>query len=165
MRLRPVLTLLVLGLLFLSSALAQGTPKLQLCVADLQANDVSIATTAVQNALIKFFAKQKYSQLETVPLKASLPNEAMAEAREKKCDYVVTTNVAESHSDSGNTGGWTGVNLQTFYVTVAYKLDKVSDGAEQSSASFKASDRGSAQNAVIATMKKIAERVTGSIKK
>jgi hypothetical protein len=47
---------------------------------------------------------------------------------------------------------------------VNYKLSKVSDGAEQASGGLKASDRGSAQSAVIATMKKTAEKVLEAIK-
>jgi hypothetical protein len=169
MSIRSVFVLLAAVLLLLSSALAQGAPTTQLCVAavqvgGLQINDPSFSTTAVQNAFIKDFAKQKNSRLETVTLKASAPDDALAEAKEKKCEYVVTTNVAEIHSESGYTGGLAGVNMQNFFVTVNYKLNKVADGAEQASGSVKASDRSGAQTATIETMKKISEKVAGALK-
>ena len=61
--------------------------------------------------------------------------------------------------------GTTPVETQTFHVTLDYKLNKVSDGAEASSGSLKTSDPGSAQNGVIAAMRKIADKVADAIKK
>jgi hypothetical protein len=55
--------------------------------------------------------------------------------------------------------------MPTFFVTTEYKLAKVSDGSDMSSGSFKASDRGSPQNAVGFTMKKVADKVTETIRK
>jgi len=160
---RQCLFPLLLAFTLLGSAAAQAsTPRV--CVAKLQTNQGTISPAAGQDSLIKFLSKQKSAQMEEVALDASLPNEAMTQAKDKKCDYVVDTDVTENHADSGYTGGFAGVNLQTFYVTVAYKLSKVDDGTEVSSGSFKASDRGSAQNAAIATTKKIAEKVAESVK-
>jgi hypothetical protein len=147
-----------------ASAFAQSTPA-RVCVAAIEARDPSVSPNATRDALIKFLSKQKGLQTEEVALDTSDSAEAMTQARDKKCDYVVDTTVTEVHSDSGYTGGLAGgFNLQNFFVTVNYKLNKVSDGAEQASGSLKASDRGSAQNAVVATTKKIAEKVAESIK-
>ena len=144
-------------------AFAQTSPA-RVCVAEVETREPGISPTAVRDALIKFLSKQKGLEAEEVPLEASDSAAAMTQAKDKKCDYVVDTTVTEVHSESGYTGGYSGVNLQTFFVTVNYKLSKVSDGAEQASGSFKASDRGSAQSAVIATMKKTAEKVAEAIK-
>jgi hypothetical protein len=165
MRYFAVCTSLALVLVCLSSAFAQAAPGLRVCVAGLQEAGGGVAPTASRDALVKFLGKQKNVQLEALPLDAAVPNEALAEAKEKKCGYVVTTRLAELHSDSGYTSGFSGVNMQTFYVTVDYKPNKVSDAAEESGGSFKASDRGSPQNATVATMKKIADKVADSIKK
>jgi len=54
----------------------------------------------------------------------------MTQAKDKKGDDVVDATLTEVHSKSGYTGGYSGVNLQTLFVTVNYKLSKVSDGAE-----------------------------------
>lgn len=135
------------------------------CVGNLQGAGGDVSPIASRDALIKFLSKQKNVQVETVSLDAVAPEQALAEAKEKKCDYVVTTNLAEMHADTGYSGGLYGVNQQTFYVTVDYKLTQVSDGAEQASGSFKASDRGSPQAATVATMKKISEKATEAIKK
>ncbi len=147
---------------YLAPAFGQASP---VCVGNLQGSGGSISPTAGQNALIKFLGKQKNMQIEAVPIAAVAPEPALAEAKDKKCDYVVTTNLAEIHSDTGYSGGLAGVNLQTFYVTVDYKLNQVSDGAEEAKGSFKASDRGSPENAITATMKKIAEKTAEAIKK
>jgi len=133
-------------------------------VAAIETRDPSVSPNATRDALVKFLGKQKGLQAEEVALDTSDSAEAMNQAKGKKCDYLVGTTVTEVHSDSGYTGGLAGVNLQTFFVTVTFNLKKVSDGAEQASGSLKASDRGSAQSAVIATTKKIAEKVADSVK-
>jgi hypothetical protein len=144
-------------------AFAQTSPA-RVCVAEVETREPSISPAAVRDALIRFLSKQKGLEAEEVPLDASDSAAVMTQAKDKKCDRVVDTTVTEVHSESGYTGGYSGVNLQTFFVTVNYRLSKVSDGAEQASGSLKASDRGSAQSAVIATMKKTAEKVAEAIK-
>ena len=152
------------------SSFAQSSPA-RICVAAVDTREPSISPTATRDALIKFLTKQKGLQAEEVPLDTSDAAEAMTQAKDKNCDYLIKTTVSEVHSESGYTttpaGGvsvQSGVNLLTFFVTTNYRMYKVSDGTEQASGSFKASDRGSAQTAVIATTKKIAEKVGGSVK-
>ena len=144
-------------------AFAQTSPA-RICVAEVETREPSISPTAVRDALLKFLSKQKGLEAEEVPLDTSDSAAVMTQAKDKKCDYAVDMMVTEVHSESGYTSGLSGVNLQTFFVTVNYKLSKVSDGAEQASGSLKASDRGSPQSAVIATMKKTAEKVAEAIK-
>lgn len=164
MRHLAVLFLFVLAVsVFL--AVAQSSTKTQVCVAALDSNGSTASPTLVRDDLIKFMAKVKNSQAEGVPLNVVAQDLAIKQAKEKNCEYVVTTQVTEEHSDTGYTGGLAGVNMQTIYVTVDFKLIKVSDGTEQTKGSVKASDRGSAQNAIIATTKKIAEKVNESVKK
>jgi hypothetical protein len=156
--------LLTFLLVCAASAFAQLAPA-RVCVAAIETRDPNVSPNATRDALIKFLSKQKGLQAEEVALDTSDSAAAMTQAKDKKCDYVVDTTVTEVHSESGYTGGIAeAVNLQTFFVTVNFKLNKVSDGAEQASGSFKASDRGSAQSAVIATTKKIAEKVAESVK-
>jgi hypothetical protein len=138
---------------------------LRVCVAATETRDPNISPNATRDALIKFLSKQKGLQAEEVALDTSDFTAAITQAKDKQCDYLIATMVTEVHSESGyTTGGITSnVNLQTFFVTVNYKLNKVSDGAEQATGSYKASDRGSAQSAVVATTKKIAEKVANSV--
>ncbi len=164
MRRLATLYLFVLGI-SAALAMAESGTKTQVCVAKLDNNGSTASPTVVRDDLIKFLDKTKNSQAEGVPLDTSVPSEAVIAAKTKNCDYVVTTNVTEEHSDTGYTGGLAGVNMQTFYVTVEYHLLKASDGTEVTKGSAKASDRGSPQNAIIATTKKIAEKVNESIKK
>jgi hypothetical protein len=148
---------------YAASAFAQSSPA-RICVAEIETHEPSISPIAVRDPLIKFLTKQKGLQAEEVSLDTSDSATAITVAKEKKCDYVVDTTVTEVHADSGYTGGLAGVNLQTFFVTTSFKLSKVNDGALQANGAFKASDRGSAQSAVIATTKKIAEKIAESIK-
>ena len=168
MRYCLVCTLFALLLLCLPPAFAQPATPVHVCVASLEGAGGGVSPTASRDALIKFLSKQKNLQLDVAPLNAAGPTQALAEAKEKKCDYVVTTNLVELHSERGSSppvAGTTPVETLTFHVTVDYKLNKVSDGADISNASFKASDGGSAQNATVSTMRKIADKVADSIKK
>jgi len=147
---------------------AQSAP-VQLCVANMQISGSRIANPAGRELLLKFLGKEKDASVaQDVPIDALQPDEALQQAKAKNCDYVITTNQIESHSDSTISGAETNINrlsTPTFYVTTTYKLTKVSDGSEVLSGNAKASDRGSEQNAVGFTMHKIANKVTEAIKK
>lgn len=156
---------------FILVSVASISAQSRVCVAEIETNDTSISPSATRDALIKFLGNKKGLQREEVPLDTPKATEALAQARDKQCDYLIHTIVSEVHSESGYTatpaGGVSvqnGVNLLTFFVTTNYTLFKVSDAAEQASGSVKASDRGSAQNAVIATTRKIAEKLAGPLK-
>lgn len=164
---KRLLLALVVFCIFSISGLAQG-PAVQLCVADMQvAGGGSSAVGGAQ--MLKALSKEKPDKalpIENVPISQAAPEEALASAKQKKCDYLVTTDQIETHSDSSWWGGGTsGVNMQTFYVTLTYKLTKVSDGSEVSSGTLKASDKSSQQNAAGFTMKRVADKVTEAIKK
>ena len=154
--------------IFLIPGPAQGQ-AVQLCVAGMQVSGVNESSGVGQEALIKFLKKEKPDKAlptESVTIPSSTPEDALVAAKQKGCDYLVTTNETNAHAvDSWSTGRTAPVNTPTFYVTTAYKLNKVSDGSELSSGSFKASDSSSEQNALSATMKKIADKVTETIKK
>ncbi len=136
------------------------------CVGILQSAGGNVSGTVARDTLIKWLGKQKKGQVQSVPLDASIPDEAMAEAKQKNCDYVVTTNLTEDHTESGYSpgAGTTTSSIPNFFVTVSYQLNKVGDGAEVSKGSFKAQDTGSSQNAIGFTMNKIAGKVTQSVK-
>ena len=135
----------------------------------MQISGSRIANPTGRELLLKFLAKEKdKSVAEDVPIDALQPDEALQQAKAKNCDYVITTNQIESHSDSTISGAETNINRMstpTFYVTTVYKLTRVSDGSEVISGNAKASDRGSEQNAIGYTMHKIANKVTEAIKK
>jgi hypothetical protein len=153
--------------IFSIPSFAQG-PTVQLCVAGMQVNGVGVDPVG-RELLVKFLNEEKPNKavsIETVPVPPSVPEEALAFAKQKDCDYVVTTNQTESHSAASyNTGRMSPISAPTYYVTTAYELSKVSDGLEVSSGSFKASDSGSEQNAIGFSMKKIADKVTETIRK
>jgi hypothetical protein len=164
---RFALLVVLIGLSTCSiSGFAQG-PTVQLCVAGMQVSGSAASFPPGRDLLIKALSKEKPDKalsIENVPIDQVVPEEALASAKKKSCDYVVTTNQSESHTDSSYWGG-SNVNMPTFFLTTEYKLTKVSDGSDMSSGSFKASDRGSPQNAVGFTMKKVADKVTETIRK
>ena len=146
---------------------AQTSP-VQLCVANMQSVNEDSSTTG-RDLLMKFLSKEKdKSVAQDVPIDASAPEHALPDARTKNCDYLVTTHQTESHQENSQmqamgTFGQSG--MPTYYVTTTYKLTKVSDGSDLANGTFKASDRGSEQNALGFTMHKIADKVTEAIKK
>ena len=143
--------------------LAEDTAGTHVCVSVL-AGAGGRSGTGARDTLVKFLAKQKKPPLTPVPLQSSLPEEALAEAKQKSCEYVVTTNLVEEHTESGYGPGLSGVSIPNFFVTTSYKLNKVSDGAEVSTGSCKAQDTGSSENAVGFTMNKIAAKVDAALK-
>jgi histidyl-tRNA synthetase len=151
-----------------TTAWSQGTP-VQLCVANMQISSTANADPAGQTLLLKFLAKEKHKSVATeIPIAASLPDQAMQEAKAKNCDYLVTTQQTESYTENSQMpmmGTMSQTAMPTFYVTTRYQLTKVSDGSEVISGSEKASDRGSEQNAIGFTMHKIAGKVTQALKK
>lgn len=161
---------LVVVAAFLSSfagiAAAQSSPA-QLCVANTQSHGEPSTNTTGRDLLIKFLSKEKdKSVAQDVPIDTSTPEHALQEAKTKNCDYLVLTNQTESHQENGvMTGAFSTTSMPTFYVTTAYTLTKVIDGSALISGNFKASDRGSEQNAIGVTMHKIADKVTEAIKK
>jgi hypothetical protein len=150
----------------LASPFAFGqSATVKLCVANMEISGAEVNSTAGREQLIKFMSKEKPDKalsIENVPVVPSSPSGALAAATGQKCDYVVTTNQAESHVESSNSGS---ASLPAFYVTLAYKLTKVSDSSEITSGTAKASDYGSEQNAIGFAMRKIAGKVTEAIKK
>jgi hypothetical protein len=146
------------------SAFGQRT-TVKLCVANMEMSGAEISSTTGGEQLIKFLSKEKPDKalsIESLSVVPSSPSAALAAATGQKCDYVVTTNQAESHVESSNSGS---VSVPAFYVALSYKLTKVSDSSEVTSGSVKASDYGSEQNAVGFAMHKIATKVTEAIKK
>jgi len=144
---------------------AQGSSAAQLCVANMQGSGAG--DTAGRDMLLKFLAKEKdKSVLTAMPLTVSEPEAVLKAAKDKNCDYVVTTGLTETHTDSDYWGSGPGsVKSSIIYVTTMYKLSRVSDASEVATGSVKASDRGSEANAVGFTMHKIADKVTEAIKK
>jgi hypothetical protein len=149
---------------FAPIATAQSSPA-QVCVANMQSVNAGTGTAA-RDSLMKYLAKGKdKSVAQSIPIDASDPEPALQQAKDKKCDYLVTTNQTESHQENSlMTGTFGNTSTPTFYVTTAYKLTKVSDGSELAGGSLKASDHSSEQSAIGLTMHKIADKVTKSIK-
>lgn len=158
-------------LFLLINVVPSHSATVQLCVAATQLLGAAANNSVGRDQLIKFLKKEKPDKnvtIEEVPIDASLPDQALAVAKQKNCDYVVTTNQVESHIGSNYLqpmGTMSTTSSPTYYVTTAYKLNKVSDGAEVASGSFKASDNGSEQNALGFTMHKIAGKVNDALKK
>jgi hypothetical protein len=147
------------------SAFSQESPSGKLCVSGMQGASGNTSATVSRDALMKFLEKQKNLKGTTQPLTASTAEEAAPEAKQKGCGYVLTTALTEDHVESAyGPGVLMSTSIPTFFVTVDYKLVKVSDGSDVSSGSAKAQDTSSQQQAVAFTMNKIAGKVSGALK-
>lgn len=166
MRHFPLIVFAISVCLCPSIATAQSSPA-QLCVANMQSVNAGSSTTG-RDLLMKFLGKEKGNVAQEIPIDAADPEQALQQAKSKNCDYLVTTNQTESHQENSQMqamGTFSQTTMPTYYITAAYKLTKVSDGAEVASGNLKASDRGSEQNAIGFAMHKIADKVTEAIKK
>ena len=166
MRHFPAVVLLAILCAFASFATAQTSPT-QVCVANMQLQDTNNSNPVGQAALMKFLAKEKFPAQYT-PIDPVEAEPALQAAKSKNCEYVVTTRQTESHVQSDIYGGATTVNpinMPVFYVTVTYKLTRVSEASEVASGNMKASDRGSEKDAVTIAMHKIAGKLNDALKK
>lgn len=145
---------------------AEDTAGTHVCVGVLGSAGGQVSGKVARDNLIKSLNKQKKPPLAPVPLESFLPAEAMAEAKQRACEYVLITDLVEQHTESGYLTAMSGAqgSVPIFFVTTSYKLKKVSDGTEVASGSFKAQDTGSAQTAVAFTLSKMAAKVDGAIK-
>jgi hypothetical protein len=153
------------GIALISASSSGQNATVKLCVGNMGMSGAEVNNTAGREQLIKFLNKEKPDKafaIQNVPVDASSANAALAAAGGQKCDYVVTTSQGETHIESSNSGS---VNLPAFYVTLAYRLTKVSDSSEVTSGNVKATDYSSEQNAIGFAMHKIADKVTEAIKK
>lgn len=157
-RLVAFLGFLLLLASFSFSAEAQGT---KVCVGMVQ-HSTGKTTAFGRERLVKELTHKKGSQpVEAIPIDASGPEEALADAKQKDCGFVVTTDLTETHTESGYSPG-VGVGNQSmpnFFVTVDYKLTKVGDGSSVSSGSIKARDSSGEEQAVAGAMKSIAKKI------
>lgn len=167
MRHSPLFVFAIFLCLSACTATAQLSP-VQLCVANMQSVNEDSSTTG-RDLLMKFLSKEKNKSVaQDVPIDASTPEHALPEAKSKSCDYLLTTHQTESHQENSvmqAMGTFGQTSMPTYYVTTAYQLTKVSDGSDVANGNFKASDRGSEQNALGFTLHKIADKVTEAIKK
>ena len=139
----------------------------QLCVANMESIHTGPGTATGRDLLMKFLAKEKdKSVAQPVPINSFDPEQALKEAKSKNCAYLLTTKQTESHiENSYMTGAFGETSSPTFYVTMVYKLTKVSDGSELASGNVKAADHASEPAAIGTTMHKIADKVTQTTKK
>jgi len=160
------LAICVAVLMFLGGSylFAQSSAS-KVCVSGMQGASGSTSATASRDALLKALEKQKNLKGTTQALDASIHDEALTEAKKKGCLYLLTSNLAEDHTESAyGSGVLMSTTIPTFFVTVTYQLQKVNDGSELSSGSTKAQDTGSQQHAVDYSMNKIASKVGGFLK-
>lgn len=148
-----------------AAAFAQDASGGKLCVSIMQGSGGNTSPTVSRDALVKALEKQKNLKGTTQPLNAPAPEELSAESKQKGCGYLVMTNLAEDHTESAyGPGVLMSTTIPTFFVTVAYKVVKASDGSDVSSGSVKAQDTGSQQNAVNISMNKMAGKIGAALK-
>src|SRR5271166_1861054 len=121
---RLALFVALVGLCIFSIPGSAQSPAVQLCVAGMQVAGGSASNVVARDMLIKSLSKEKPNKalaIENVPVNPSVPEDALAVAKQKSCDYLVTTNEAETHVEKSLATDRMslGTNTQTFYVTTA----------------------------------------------
>ncbi len=125
--------------------------------------------------------KKLHIKVEGVPLDGITPDDVGAEAKDKKCDYVVYTTLVELRGstdpamprpgtiETNPNGVWNNPRGQAvdpeYRATVEYKLYRAGDGAAISGAPFSTQEAMPEAAVVSQVMDRIATRVFADVKK
>jgi hypothetical protein len=182
---------LVLGLCLLSlCGFAQENRIVRVGVATMKnAAVLSVPGNLERDRLVAALNQQKpdkkqHLAVQGVPLDGTSAEEVGAEAKDKKCDYVVYTTLMElrtstdpvqNHAGTIQTnpnGVWSQRNNprgqaldQEYRATVEYKLFRTGDNAAISGAPFSTQQAMPAEGVVSQVMERIAMRVSAEVKK
>jgi VWFA-related protein len=137
-------------------------------VAMLQAGPGTVSGSEARDRLVKSLKERKpdkksHLRLDAVALDATSQQEAMAEAREKTCEFVLFTRLSNLETNYRYSTSNGGQDMPVFNATVEYQLDRLSDGSGFPSGSIKAEDPSASQEAVWQTLSQIASKVASQV--
>lgn len=150
------------------SALAQQQPPvLRMGVTVLRSTADTVSLIEARDRLIDAINRQKPDKklgtpLQAVALDAPSGPMAIVEAREKNCQFVLSThltNLATTYEASSLDG----TNLPDFHAFIVFQLDRASDGSEVAGGSLEGDDGASMRNAIWRALSRIASRSSSEI--
>ena len=164
---------LSLTLLFLCAhAFSQQTQTIKIGVPLLSASPNTVSTTDARDQLVNALNQHKpdkklSSPINAVPIATEWGEKALSEAREAKCDFVLSTRLTDlRHSDKLSNDGAQGLNYRPdFSAVVEYRLIRVVDGAGFAIGSVNEEDPTSADAAARLTITHVAREALAQIEK
>ncbi len=157
----PGIFLAVLSL-FCLPALSQEN-VIRIAVPLLQSGTKEVSPATGQERLVKSLTQHKpdkkfHSPVQAVALASEWGTRALTEAREKKCDFVLSVRVGNLRTDSelSNNGAAGMYDVPVFRAAVEYRITRVIDGAGIAIGSLAEEDLNSLGTAVDRAISKIA---------
>jgi VWFA-related protein len=153
------------------SSVAQETGVVRVGVTLLHSDDKAISAIDFRDRLVKALNRQKadkkrHLSVEVVALETAPGTEAGTEAKEKKCQFVLTTLLTDLYTSSVvKPNGSNTVEVPLFHATVEYQLARASDGVLVAAGSAKAEETTTLPEVVREAMAQVADKAIAEIAK
>jgi VWFA-related protein len=166
-------TLLPLFSLLCLPAFTQDTTTVRIGVALLRSGTDKVSVTEARDRLVKALNHQKVDKkrkisIQAVGLEASQGPTALAEAKDKGCEFVLFSHLSDvltsSKPEVANLQG-TINEVPVISAKVGYQLYRVLDSAEYAIGSAKGEDSSSMRDAVMQAVARVATAVDSDLKK
>jgi VWFA-related protein len=163
---------LLLSLLF-SRALAQDVATVRIGIPPLITNANQISATQARDRLVKDLNRHKVDKkwnikVDAVSLAAADSAQAMAEAKQKNCQFLLSIRLAElktSEKNDPSAFGGTGGMVPVFGAKTIYQLRRVLDGAPYATGSGSVESSPGPMEAVLEAMDQIVSDVIAELKR
>ena len=166
-------TLLPIVFLLCLPTFAQDKDVVRIGVAVLRSGTDKVSVTEARDRLVKALNQQKPDKklnlrTQAVGLEASQGSAALAEAREKNCQFILFSRLTDLlTSEKSVPSSMTGTidTFPVFAAKVEYQLERVADNAEYAVGSAKSENASSMKDSVMDAMSQLAGAVFAELKK
>ena len=133
-------------------------------VATLQSGPGIVPGAEARDRMVKAIAQRKPEKnsqftVEAVALEAASPGKALAEAREKNCEFVLYSHVTDL-TTSSQLSSLEGIYLPVFHATLEYQLNRVADGSGFAINSISVEDSASIRGAIWKALPQVANKAS-----
>jgi len=165
-------SLLFLLLLISTDGFSQEKSVVRIGVTPLGNGGDKVSVTTARDHLVKGLNHQKVDKqwgvtVQAVALNESAGSKALAEAKDKNCQFVVTSRLADLHSsEKGVPGSAFGTidNVPVIQAKVSYEMWRVVDGLEYALGSV-SSEESTITEAVMEAHRRLASEIVAELKK
>jgi VWFA-related protein len=149
--------------------MAQETSLVRVGVPLLRSDDKTISAIEMRDRLVRALNRQKpdkkrHFSLEVVALETAAGGDAIAEAKARNCQFVLSTLLTDLHTSSKQ-GGTDLAEIAVFDAAVAYRLIRASDGLLIALGSVKAQETTTLPGVVREAMAQVADKAITDIAK
>ena len=170
--LRPLLLVSLLSPLC-AVILAQDATTLRIGIPPLRNSAKQPSPTEARDRLVRGLNHHKPDKkwnikIEAVALSPTDPNQEMAEARQKSCQFLLSIRLSELSTSEKNDPaafGGQGGYVPVFGAKITYELKRVLDGASYATGSGKIDSSSEAMNAVVEALGQVASNVVAELKR